>query len=720
MADLSETPSPPYRVRSMAHLLLVAVMLLLAFRMTCSEGVRETLAQRAAAMDKAHDAVEQTGVMETPFVGPNYVATECVVMLLVAAGAAGVAATRAVGGLTRGRTMEFVIVAAISACAVASVLHAANRFNAMAGLMDITMAIVAGWTVAVLCAMLGDGGRRVVLAGLAGILMLWVAKGYLQKFVEFPDMAAFAREHRDEILRAQGIEHDEVQAKLFESRMNAGEVTGYLALSNVLATGFIGLLVALTAALVAWARSPKTPAERRQRGEISIPVLCAVLAAIVWAAGCVLLPMTLSRGGTALGYIAVAATACCGWMWEWVTARRKTLILTLVAALTLLAAAVVGYGVMRDRLPSKSLMFRWHYWTASAPIIEQSPMWGVGLNNYGDYYTRFKRPSSPEDVKDPHNVFVRLAAEMGMPAMALVGLLAAWMLGRAMWRGMSPEKIDERGREKWAAVIVASVLSALLWAALNVGLTEAHAAFNWYVAMISAVLAAGTVVVTWAVTGSIQPMERRPGMRYIMFAAALGALAMLIYDQINMALVTGGVAMLFWVTLGWGDSQETGRRYRGTAAAIALCCLVGAGAVAIAQAQVMPAWDPAPLENAYLTAISKGDDAAAKDALEAAIERSPNSIELHMQHIALLRDRLHQPVAGEIRQVLTMDRANARIRLSLAMPNTDLPTMERANILEQALALDAQLPADELKRLSPESLAQVRQAISVLRSAATQ
>ncbi len=86
----------------------------------------------------------------------------------------------------------------------------------------------------------------------------------------------------------------------------------------------------------------------------------------------------------------------------------------------------------------------------------------------------------------------------------------------------------------------------------------------------------------------------------------------------------------------------------------------------------------------------------------------------------LIKMQLHEPVAGDIRAMLELDRANGRIRKELAMPDTDLPAAERIAILQQALRFDAQLPADEIMRLSAEDRAAMLRKIETLRGAGGQ
>jgi hypothetical protein len=263
-------------------------------------------------------------------------------------------------------------------------------------------------------------------------------------------------------------------------------------------------------------------------------------------------------------------------------------------------------------------------------------------------------------------------------------------------------------------------VAALGWVALHLLFFTEQVEFNLYMALIFAVAGVGVFAGTMMVLS--QASERLPVMKLACLAAGIGAGAMFYYDQINMALVTGPVAMLWWMLLGIGDSfgraDVRGPLKRAGGWGIGV---LGMGAAAILLGMVwkpmvsgtMP-WDPAPWEDKYLVSYAGGDTQGARAALEAALQRAPDSIELRLQYITLLHDVFHEPVAAEIRKVLMLDRANARIRVQLGLMESDLPASERAVILRQALEFDRQLPEDEVKRLPAETISTIRAAIVAL------
>jgi hypothetical protein len=466
-----------------------------------------------------------------------------------------------------------------------------------------------------------------------------------------------------------------------------------------------------------------------------------------------------------------------------IAARRRLILALGAAAAVVLPIAVIAWGITHHGLPTRSLYFRWQYWTGTAPLIENQPLWGVGLNNFGDYYLRYKLPASPEDVKDPHSFFIRWAAEAGVPVTIAVGALVLWMLQGAWRRQTAPDTNPEIATPGLRPALMLGGFAAVAWVPLHF-LAETP---NEYTMIVTVFFAAAAWAVFAAVMVLFEALEiEATGL--LVIAGVMGALAMLLYDQVNMALVTGPVAMLFWMMLGLGEStagaspaaatesqvtnhklQITNHRsqitdhksqitdhksqitdhksqitdyksqitdyksqitnhklqitnyklqfFRLAPIPFILLALSCGTTVLIAVPlgkETFP-WDPAPWEYAFIRQMNDGKTGHALEALNAAIARAPNNIELRMQRIALRRDALHQPVAPEIREVLTMDNANAGPRVMLALPDTDLPAGERIAALQQALQFDQQLPPQEAKHLTPEQIQQIEATIARLK-----
>ncbi len=786
----------------LAWVILSLLMLLLAFRLSALETLHESLQKMAfrinpgqaatvsasssatASAASAPSTADVADVASAPDIGPAFTAVYATLSLLLAALAtlAGVKA----GAFSWRRAGQFLLTGGILAWAVASAFHAQNRFVAVVGAADLAASLCAAWSLMVILhpRLLGDGGRRILFAAVLACVSINGFKAFEQYFVEFPDLAQYVHTNREDVLKSQGIENDPGQAQLFLSRIASGEVSGFALDSDVLASELIAgaaLLALLIAAGAFWfsakrprATAPSAPAnsepleyasKKLRRGsaarspaEVQVPLeaIAFVAAALVFFLLLWMLALTGSKGGIAAAVLA-ALLAAGGFVFRDRIARHRRLLLASAATTAVLAtASVIFYGIRHDALPTRSLLFRWHYWTASVPIIKKSPVLGVGLNNFGDYYLQYKRPSAPEDVTDPHNFFIRFATETGIPEACAVGLLILWMLQgafRAASRKVSPLASEPAPAVPLFPVCIVSLAIAVIWVLLHALVVEPINEFTFAVTVIYAVLAWGVFLAAWLLlnlpgrsvahrsdSAAPGPLGSDPliSSRAICMVLAVAALGMLLYDQVNLALVTGPVAMLFWMLLASADtgrvsiSTSTGgapavsqRRSLALASAGIAICLLFAGAFFAAMfsftlplfSQTFP-WDPTPPEIAYIRDVNAPDWPAASRELDAAIALAPMSIDLRLQRITLDRDELHRPVADEIRRVFALDRANAVLRVRLALPDSDLPPAERIAALREALDFDSQLETGEAKRLSAETLTTIHVKIAGLQAAA--
>jgi hypothetical protein len=154
----------------------------------------------------------------------------------------------------------------------------------------------------------------------------------------------------------------------------------------------------------------------------------------------------------------------------------------------LMGAAVAAWGLTHDGLPipgstTKTMTFRWYYWTASAEIIRDNPLLGVGGGNFDTAYLRHRRAAAEESVKMPHNVLLHSLSQFGMPGglcyIAIVGMV---LVGASRPRGEPGGAIPPAGEEQ------AFVRSR------NLG--DAPAASNWRLLLALALLVPLAVLVT--------------------------------------------------------------------------------------------------------------------------------------------------------------------------------------------------------------------------------
>ncbi|MFW6061524.1 MAG: O-antigen ligase family protein, partial [Planctomycetota bacterium] len=238
------------------------------------------------------------------------------------------------------------------------------------------------------------------------------------------------------------------------------------------------------------------------------------------------------------------------------------------------------YGLWADRLPGKSLTFRWFYWTATAEMIAEHPAVGVGPGNFESYYLWYRRPAAEEAVKAPHNVVLHALAQYGLPggvvflAVLVGGLVAATRPAVGASPAAEPpdkrDRISGRSAAGWA---LGAGLAALL-ARIGFEGAGAHWSLLLFEGVAPAVTLAACVLLAWwagtrfAVGGGVR------------IALACGAAGLLLHNLLTFSLHTPGAAMLYWLAAGAAAAPAAGvgrsvGRLRWPAAVIGLLAVVG-------------------------------------------------------------------------------------------------------------------------------------------------
>ena len=257
----------------------------------------------------------------------------------------------------------------------------------------------------------------------------------IESETEFDDAAA--RENHDRRLAEiyaglvrLGIPADVGARILFEHRLYSTEPIGLFALANTLA----GVLVVAAILFITHAF--------RHRHEISRFVLATAFVCGLGLIYCLLLTKSRTAWvGFAFG-LAVQAMQL-GLQKNYRQASRTLAVGA--AAIALLVGVAYATGGL-DRLvvseSTKSLRYRFEYWTSTWRMLRASPhntLVGVGPGNFRQNYLEFKLPQSSEEIADPHNLFLDVWANGGL--LALVGLIGiATIVIRSGWQGSSEDK----------------------------------------------------------------------------------------------------------------------------------------------------------------------------------------------------------------------------------------------------------------------------------------
>lgn len=238
-----------------------------------------------------------------------------------------------------------------------------------------------------------------------------------------PMLRAAYEKNPEEILRQMGVtaEPGSPLRTLAENRINSKEPTAEFALTNSLA-GFLLPWFLLAIALAFSSVQKELDWKLLATLLVVTLVMFGVLlltksrtAVLAGAGGCVLILLYGRRSGWQLD-----------WRWPAGLAAGAMVIGLIVVAAKGLDAEVLSES-------PKSVLYRLEYWRATASLIADEPLFGVGPGNFQERYVNYKLPQASETVADPHNFLLEIWSTAGTPALlALLGLMfaTAWQLSR--------------------------------------------------------------------------------------------------------------------------------------------------------------------------------------------------------------------------------------------------------------------------------------------------
>jgi O-antigen ligase len=105
----------------------------------------------------------------------------------------------------------------------------------------------------------------------------------------------------------------------------------------------------------------------------------------------------------------------------------------------LVVAGSLDKGPLASLLHKASVIYRGDYWRAGWKMTTQHPLFGVGLDSYGDWYRRSRTVAAtirrgPDTVSNAaHNVLLDFSSNGGFPLLAIYLVLMALVI-RAAWR----------------------------------------------------------------------------------------------------------------------------------------------------------------------------------------------------------------------------------------------------------------------------------------------
>lgn len=323
----------------------------------------------------------------------------------------------------RGYVLRFTpahgLMLALALLALASTAWAVDRFAAAVLAFHFLSAGVLAWAASQLVR--SWQRLRVVAAAAVGALAVMTMHGIYYRTVEWPDTVKYVEQNREQLLRERGWTEDSFAWRQFYNKVRAGEMVGFGSSPNTYAAVVVFLgVIAASLALQRW-RDGDEPV-----WPVAILLVLPAAAYVLWYTGSKTAFVTPLL---AIGFVAV------GWRWGgWLSARRRAAYLSGVGLFALGCLAFVGHGLYHGTFGIDSITFRWNYWIGSARLFVDHWLVGVGWGSFGFHYLAHRLPEATEEIKDPHNLFVKAFVELG----AVGGALCLGWVARLTWEITRP------------------------------------------------------------------------------------------------------------------------------------------------------------------------------------------------------------------------------------------------------------------------------------------
>lgn len=208
----------------------------------------------------------------------------------------------------------------------------------------------------------------------------------------------------------------------------------------------------------------------------------------------------------------------------------------------------VGVGPLGSLLTQQSVTYRQDYWLAGIRMLNENPLFGVGLDSYGDGYRSSRTMEAalrrgPQVVSDSaHNVAIQFGATGGYPlliAFALFVLVVSWAAIRSMKHSVS------RSAAIMASAVTGAWLAFFLQAMVSID-QLGLAVWGWLIAGVALGMGFGTEHAKYK--AKVNPL---PTMQ---FASLLVALATLF---VSMPLLSADRTMREVKAIGAGSNLPT-------------------------------------------------------------------------------------------------------------------------------------------------------------------
>ncbi len=284
-----------------------------------------------------------------------------------------------------------------------------------------------------------------VFAVLLAILLSEAFLGLFQQFIAIPaTLRLFEANPQATIaLVDPSIQAGSLAWERLVSRLTTAGPSGTYQLTNSLG-GFLGTgLVCLLGFVFCWKKQNRNAYFSVQTNLVLLSVLAVALC--FWLTKCRSAFVGVAVGGFLAAFVAVNALRshsinAMALVLDKLFSFKHVSLIALVLLLlggTCFLGGNGGKSVLAGA--KRSLGVRVEYWMASSVLIRDYPLFGCGSGNFKQTYTRYKLPQSTEEIADPHNFLVEIAAVAGLPALFFLVVPLSTLVFRAFLGRFSHE-----------------------------------------------------------------------------------------------------------------------------------------------------------------------------------------------------------------------------------------------------------------------------------------
>lgn len=628
-----------------------------------------------------------------------------------------------------------------------SISWAPDRFGAAVGAADLIAAGALLWAMA---QMVHDWSHiRSIGVVCIGLLLSYLAYGVVYESMDLPELRSQWTQDvhglRTKALEAHGWKEGSFAARQFEMKVLHGEINGFSTSPNTYAAMLVLLGIVAAGVVIESCR-------QRQKLPLNI-ALALMIIPVAW-----LIWKTQSKAAYVTPILAIIAFTLLAIFPRQIHRFRRWIYTAILIVFVLCSAYLVHYGTVHGNLHNDSMNFRWKYWVASSKLFEQHPVLGIGWNGFGDRYLAVRLPSASEEIKDPHDMFVRVFVELGL----IGGVIFVGFLALAWWRMTGATGDEEKiGLEQESenvpvtglmfAMLIAMIINALA----TIDFSQIQAFVFLEIIRRCIYLAMLLIAIAFVLSGNRKRIESLPST-WILLAMCIGLGMFLLHNLIDFSLFdpSPGPMMLFAMLVGAvigmrstaATKPKTGWLRSGAATVIFLAAIF-CFALPIVQAEneaqqaddlvranqpeeavrlyrqataTIPYNSDYWLRQAKALAYSGASTADVEAAIHAAQSADPYSIPVYLLRAHYL-SRLPNPdvpaIEAAYESALKLAPTEVSIRLEYArfLEQSNRNRMA-AEEYEKSLWYNNQLPPEEPKRLPVEEVDRISKLILKLRA----